>query len=334
MTLAPGAGGRLVTSERGEVVAVDPEAVALVARMAEGRLVHLDGEELGADRLDHAYATTVHRSQGMTVDVVHQLCDGGGRELAYVAMSRARLRSTAWVVADSAEQAQEDLVRDWSTEHRPRWAIDTGVPDIASRYARPPGVVPDRLDRRLARARLATERRALEALTPPDPSRDLVSVQQALADLRETERDLDTGQGRWRDTDVGAAARERIRIVGALREAQELSTRGSFGNRRYWRAKARSLAEHEQAAEQRFADLARPVRARLAAQRGDLEAAHDHLVSRQDDRRQWLDRHPAATHRLRALDSEDAALDMHLRLDRLRRSAEVHTVPEIPLPGH
>ncbi|MGH9154953.1 MAG: hypothetical protein ACRD1K_03680 [Acidimicrobiales bacterium] len=181
---------------------------------------------------------------------------------------------------------------------------------------------------------MATERRALEALTPPDPSRDLARVQLALADLRETERDLDTGQGRWRHTEVGAAARERIRIAAALRQAQEISTGGSFGNRRHWRAKARSLAVQEQAAEQRFGDLARPVRARLAARRGDLEAAHDHLLSRQDDRREWLDRHPTATHRLRALDSADTALDMRVRLDRLRRSAEVPAVPQIPLPGH
>ena len=50
-------------------------------------------EHIGADKLGHAYAVTAHRSQGATVDVTHALEDGGGRELAYVAMSRARNES-------------------------------------------------------------------------------------------------------------------------------------------------------------------------------------------------------------------------------------------------
>ena len=35
--------------------------------MEDGAFVRLSGEELGPNRLDHAYATTVHRSQGTTV---------------------------------------------------------------------------------------------------------------------------------------------------------------------------------------------------------------------------------------------------------------------------
>ena len=43
--------------------------------------------EIGAAKLAHAYSVTAHRSQGQTVDTTHALEDGGGRELAYVAMS-------------------------------------------------------------------------------------------------------------------------------------------------------------------------------------------------------------------------------------------------------
>ena len=46
--------------------------------------------DVSAERLDHAYAMTVHRTQGATTEVSHLFSDGGGRELAYVAMSRAR----------------------------------------------------------------------------------------------------------------------------------------------------------------------------------------------------------------------------------------------------
>lgn len=67
------------------------------------------------------------RSQGQTVDRAHVYADGGGRELAYVAMSRAKESSHAYLVADSLDQATEDLQREWSAERRMGWAIDLGV---------------------------------------------------------------------------------------------------------------------------------------------------------------------------------------------------------------
>ena len=96
--------------------------------MDDGRRHIFEREETAVDRLDHGYAVTVHRAQGATVDVAHRFEDGGGRELAYVSMSRARQRSTVHVVADNLDQAVEDLRRDWAQERRPRWAIDTGTP--------------------------------------------------------------------------------------------------------------------------------------------------------------------------------------------------------------
>ena len=105
VTLAPGAGGAIVTSERGTVTAVDPDRRQLVARMDDGRDQLFAAEDMTADRLDYGYATTVHRAQGATVDVAHRFHDGGGRELAYVAMSRARHTATVHVVADDVDQA-------------------------------------------------------------------------------------------------------------------------------------------------------------------------------------------------------------------------------------
>jgi hypothetical protein len=71
---------------------------------------------------------TVHRSQGATVDTPHVLADGGGRELAYVEMSRAREATHIYATADDTAVAVEDLTTDWLKERRPRWAIDTGLP--------------------------------------------------------------------------------------------------------------------------------------------------------------------------------------------------------------
>jgi hypothetical protein len=125
--LAPAADGRLVTSQAGTVAAVDPSAATLVLRM-DDQEVRLSAVEAGADRLDYGYARTVHRSQGDTVDVSHRYLDGGGRELAYVSMSRARHEAFAYVVADDIDQAKGDMAQDWSHDRRQRWAIDTGTP--------------------------------------------------------------------------------------------------------------------------------------------------------------------------------------------------------------
>ena len=83
-------------------------------------MVDLAGHELARDRLDHGYATTVHRAQGSTASRAHLLADGGGRELAYVAMSRAREAAHVYVVADDLVQDKQDLAGEWSRLRRPR----------------------------------------------------------------------------------------------------------------------------------------------------------------------------------------------------------------------
>jgi conjugative relaxase-like TrwC/TraI family protein len=128
VTLAPGARGETITSERGTVTSVDIDDGSMRARMDDGRLQQFPRELTARDQMANGYAITVHRSQGATVETAHRLEDGGGRELAYVSMSRARDRSTVYVIADDADQAADDLRRDWSVERRQRWAIDTGTP--------------------------------------------------------------------------------------------------------------------------------------------------------------------------------------------------------------
>ena len=79
----------------------------------------------------------MHRSQGATHDRAHVYEDGGGRELAYVAMSRAREETHVYLAADDLDQAREDLCRSWKTERRWQWAIDTGTPEVDGRESRP-----------------------------------------------------------------------------------------------------------------------------------------------------------------------------------------------------
>ena len=106
ITLAPGPKGAWVTSQAARVTAVDPEAQTITAVTPDGRQLQMGLEDIGADRLTHGYAITAHRAQGTTVEVAHVLDDGGGRELAYVAMSRARNASHVYTTAPGSGRSR------------------------------------------------------------------------------------------------------------------------------------------------------------------------------------------------------------------------------------
>ncbi len=167
VTLAPSGDGRFVTGERGTVTAVGHEQ--LTVRFDDDRDETLVGELLTSDRLDHAYAVTVHRMQGATVDRAHVFADGGGRELAYVAMSRARDTSYVYAVADDLDQAVEDLTAEWSSHRRQRWVLDVDEPAIEG-FERRPGLA-GRTDSTLRLARLRAERDAVQAIAPEADAR-------------------------------------------------------------------------------------------------------------------------------------------------------------------
>lgn len=126
VALAPVA-GQVVTSEVGTVESVDAVNGSLTVLLDEGRRTVLAGPFTSSQRLAHAYAVTVHRSQGATVDTAHYLEEGGGRELAYVGLSRARTKSIAYAVADDLDQAVDDFSESWSIERRQEWVIDQEV---------------------------------------------------------------------------------------------------------------------------------------------------------------------------------------------------------------
>jgi hypothetical protein len=159
VTLAPSGDGRYVTSERATVTRVTGEE--LQVRFDDGRHNVLSRDELSKDRLDYAYALTVHRMQGATVDRAHVLADGGGRELAYVAMSRARDTIHIHVVTDDLDQAADDLAVEWTRERRQRWVIDTEA--LALGTARRP-YLHRRAEHGARRAALIAERDAITAV--------------------------------------------------------------------------------------------------------------------------------------------------------------------------
>ncbi len=267
VALAPSRDGTLVTSQRATVESVDLSRGTLALRSADGRYVDLSADEAGPDRLGHAYATTVHRSQGATTTRAHLFADGGGRELAYVAMSRAREGTQVWTVADDLAQAREDLAREWSSERRPTWAIDTGLPgagqlDRAALAALPVG------ERVRAIAVVGEQTRlradAMRAALPPDPSPRLDAATATLARLRRERADLECGAGVHGQTAAGQAATDLRVALAELRSAEQAAQGSrSWRSRRTARRSVPLLAQAADHAQRRWDDLVAPERARL-----------------------------------------------------------------------
>jgi hypothetical protein len=326
VTLAPGAGGRLVTSERATVTGVDPTTATITIRTTSGDMHLLAGDDIAAGRLDHAYATTVHRSQGATFATVHRLEDGGGRELAYVAMSRARHQATAYVVADDLPQAVDDLRREWSAERRQAWAIDTGTPTRDPLTAEADPAVPATLRTALRVARVRAERDAVAAAIPPDPLRERIAVGYRLRDARERRDDLVYGVGEWRGTEVGDAARDLVEARGRRHQAEGFARDPLMGwrMRRTWQRDAREWARAEADAQTVWDRIGAPRLAQLDHEVARLAQREERLCDAGHHRDNWIDQHPEALRRLHALDRE---------LDQLAPRPAPEAARSIDMPG-
>jgi len=318
VTLAPGANGQIVTSERGTITSVNAVDGSMRARTDDGRLQSFTAEHTGKDRMNHGYAITVHRSQGATVDTAHRLEDGGGRELAYVSMSRARQHSTVWVIADDIDQAAEDLKRDWPRERRQRWAIDSGTPSTdPAAVERDHNVAPS-IRNGLHQARLLAERDAVASSIPIDVTSEMRATRAALFAERQALADLGSGTGRWAGTKVRDVAHvitetERTRQKAVWRSNALHATRGEV------RLAKREIKEADARLDQvgqRFEKLAAPHRDRVQSNIGTLEAKMHELEDRAHGRTAWLAEHPETVRRLEHLDTQLAVIGGALQVER------------------
>jgi hypothetical protein len=280
VALMPGPADTLVTSDRAVVESVDPARGTVVVRTSDARCIRLIDEEASAERLGYGYATTVHRSQGATVTRAHLFADGGGRELAYVAMSRARESTHAWVVADDLEQAADDLRRDWSTERTPTWAIDTGLPD-------PHHLTNDTLaglaeDERIRMAALAHTRTviaadALSRIGTSEVAPTLVDARIALEGAQRARDDLAAGSGAYQYTDAGRAVADLAHAKAAWTVAQRKAENSPrWHDRRSSAKQADGWSQREADAQQRWKIHVAPEAIRLDR----LIARHEATVER------------------------------------------------------
>ncbi len=280
VTLSPGRDGAWVTSQRAVVSSVDLATCSLVAVTPEGTELHMGTADIWADRLAHAYSVTAHRSQGQTVDATYALEDGGGRELAYVTMSRARGESHVHVVAPDLRQAARRLAWAWGQERRQRWAE---------------GESPEE---RLAR--LYHERQELRGLIPPDRSADLDQAVRQLRAVEQDTADLRAGTGRWAHSIPGAAARELHQAAVSYQRASkdlEVGNLGPWGRHKARRHLRESSARFD-GAKQAWEQHGRPYADQLEATRVQLTRQADELERAQQAREAFLAKHPDVRPRL------------------------------------
>lgn len=207
VALAPNPQAEIVTSEPLTAVEVDHDS--MVVHTAEGREVTITGEGLDSDHLDYGYALTIHRSQGATYDRAHVLAAGGGRELGYVAMSRARDHTTIHATADDLAQAVDDLQADWGVVRHQRWI--TGTPARPGRHPVP------------ARFRQARPPAPVHEVPKRSATELVREAQRRMADLHSDLDDLRAGTGDWTDTPAGHAARALNAADRRLAEARRLA---------------------------------------------------------------------------------------------------------------
>jgi hypothetical protein len=239
---------------RGVVKTIDLEQRSMTVAFSTGEDATLPADYVDRGHIIHAYASTVHKAQGMTCDCAFLLATHDlYRELGYVALSRGRLANHIVTVNDreldiespphapTLESDSLDLLRSGLSRSRAQQlAIDL---DCSQRFASMP--TPE----------LMTTRRSLRALlnsAPVDRSDKLPQLRTAKneADLRlhhlETSRDRvrRLGQSRAQSRDERARTRDRAaddvaNCATAITQAEQSAT----DRRRYLVDHAAEVAE-------------------------------------------------------------------------------------------
>jgi conjugative relaxase-like TrwC/TraI family protein len=332
VTLAPNYEGELVTSQRGRVVAINQHAMTLTMATDDGRQVTLRGAALDQDHLDHGYALTVHREQGATADRTHYLAEGGGRELAYVAMSRARGPSIVHAVADDLDQAIDDITHDWSLNRNQQWITRT-----ATAVGLDPAIqtLPD--DPETRRKRLIAELDALGRHAPPDVTAELTTARANLDSLCRSRDDLTRGTGRGHDTPAGRAARQLNQARHQREHAQHQVDLPYTGRRERhrWRRTAQSAARSEARAARDWASHT-PLALEYIDRR--ITGAEHRVAELEIDvrfRHRWLAEHPELARRIQHTQRELRRLDnpigveLEERLEAVLQPDLAHTPPGV-----
>jgi len=117
------------------------------------------------DRIDHGYATTVHKAQGVTVDRAYVLSGSmHDRELSYVSMSRSR-QETKLYVDSSKYKSAASLARQMNTSHQKGTTLDADKSDRKTEQQ--PTPTKDELVQRL-RSKIDEQAQQQRPAAPPE----------------------------------------------------------------------------------------------------------------------------------------------------------------------
>ncbi len=169
---------------------------ALAVRLDDGRRIAVDLKSYA--HVDHGYAATVHKTQGMTVDRTHVLATPGlDAHATYVALSRHRTGTALHYGRD--DFADEQQLRQTLARERPKdMALDydarTSAPPASNRAACGASIVDRQAAASPANSERAKDLRAMVAARVNAPKPTPESVREALAAAAKAVPDL--GRGR------------------------------------------------------------------------------------------------------------------------------------------
>ena len=141
----------IVNGAHGTVTAASDSGMTV--RLDDGAAVRLPASYLEAGHLAHAYATTIHKAQGMTCDRALVLASGAlFKEAGYTALSRGRIENRLYVVAPEPPDVDvgygvygarddpiEDLIRSLEHSRRKQLAVDRLIGTSPSPNPEPSG---------------------------------------------------------------------------------------------------------------------------------------------------------------------------------------------------
>jgi len=179
----------------------------LEVRLDDGRRIEVDLKSYA--HLDHGYAATVHKTQGMTLDRTHVLATPGlDAHSAYVALSRHREATALHYGRDDfadeeklkrilARERPKDMALDYGRDGRTRPAAGTEAAKSGRAAAQEQSANPAQSER-------ANRLRTMVAARAAEPRRTAEAMREALARAANAVRDLGRSRARGRDRDYGA----------------------------------------------------------------------------------------------------------------------------------
>ncbi|WP_242130437.1 Ti-type conjugative transfer relaxase TraA [Sphingobium sp. Sx8-8] len=249
--------GTLATIEQ-----VDKDHMAV--RIDDGRSVAFDTKDYRD--LDHGYAATIHKAQGMTVDRVHVLATPGmDRHGAYVALSRHRDGLALHYGRDDFRD-QSRLVRTLSRERTKEMATDYRQADPARTFAERRGITFRERVAEIVRAGADKARGIFDNFRPSIPAqqgRDIFAGFQPKAERPEQEQARGRSEQRQHEHEPQALR------AGGVRGAIERYAR-AFDAIRQTRAQGLDAMPHQREALDRARDALNAVRPEGAS---DLDSA-------------------------------------------------------------